>query len=679
MEFVEFRDMLRQRFDALAANATHLFEVEVDKDEMWEKYLDSFKAEYNPIYRERRAYDCSSCRQFIKNIGNVVFIKDNKMTTLWDFQTDSDEFQPVVDALHAYISSKKVTNMFISQEKNIGTAENHEMLPSGDVKTWRHMHVVLADRFVNKTGRTEGDLQGDSRAVREVFKRGLDELKEDAILTILELIASNTLYKGAEFNHTLTEFYSHFKAYHKLTEDEKELYTWEKAATIHISTAKLRGSVIGTLLVDLSEGRDLDGAVKSYEDKTAGPNYMRPKALVTPRMMEEAKKTVVELGYMPSLERRFANLDDLSINNILFANRDVKQQMSGMDVFDSIQANTPINPKKLNRVEEVPVAMFIESILPTVTDIEVLMENRHSKQMVSLITEVNAGAKNMTKWDNPFGWAYTGNMTASLMKERVKSAGGRVDGDLRFSIQWNDMGRDSNDLDAHCIETTGFTIMYQNKGRLSPNKGILDVDIISPVIGQPAVENITYEDRKTMKDGDYVFGVNYFSGRPTEGFRAEIEFDGTMYSFDCKDNNPSGGFVKVATVTLKNGEFTIKEHLSSDVSVKDVWGLKSNQFIPVSLVCYSPNYWNEQQGIGHQHLFFMLKDCVNTEMPNAFYNEFLKSELVAHKRAFELLGAKLRVQDTANQLSGIGFSMTAREDIIVKIKGQTERIIKIKF
>lgn len=112
-----------------------------------------------------------------------------------------------------------------------------------------------------------------------------------------------------------------------------------------------------------------------------------------------------------------------------------------------------------------------------------------------------------------------------------------------------------------------------------------------------------------------------------------------------------------------------------------------NKFIPIDysdktkeyIRVYRSNYFDEQDGIGHRHLFFFLKDCINSEEPNGYYNEFLKSDLEKHKRVFEALGAKCCVEDTDDQLSGIGFSMTKRSDLVVKVKGATERVMKIKF
>ena len=59
MNFKGFRDLIGRRFAEISKDATHLFEVEVDKDEFWNMYLDSYPEGTNEIYRKRREYDCS--------------------------------------------------------------------------------------------------------------------------------------------------------------------------------------------------------------------------------------------------------------------------------------------------------------------------------------------------------------------------------------------------------------------------------------------------------------------------------------------------------------------------------------------------------------------------------------------------------------------------------------------
>ena len=682
MEFLEMRDKLIEHFAEMAKDATQLFEVSVDKDEMWNLYSDSFPNGTNKIYRERREHDCSCCRHFIKTIGNVVFIKDNEITTIWDFKTGDTTYQPVLDALSAFVKSHAVADVFVSKFRTIGTMQNRELIPGGSVKVWNHFYVDLPDKFVDRSSRSIGDIKGGFRDTKNVFKRSLDEISMDALDTILELITSNTLYKGEEWKSALTEFRKQKKEYDRLSsEEEKNNFAWERSVKVGIAIGRIRNHSIGTLLVNVSEGMDLDLAVKKYEQIVAPSNYKRPKEIYTKKMLEDAKKTIEDLGYMDSLGRRFATLDDITVNNILFSNKDSAKRIGGAnDIFGEMEREASATPKKFSKVEEIAVDKFVSDILPTATEVEVYVENKHVGNMVSLIAPENKDAKTMFKWGNNFGWAYAGNVTDS-MKERVKAAGGKVDGDLRFSIQWNEDGTDNCDLDAHCKEADGFEIYYGSakKPCRSRTNGQLDVDIITPG-GRVAVENITWPNRSTMKTGKYLFFVHQYSGSARNGFRAEIEFDGQIYSFDYSKSIRTYEDVPVAEVTLgADGKFTIKELLPSNVSSREVWGINTKQFVPASVIMYSPNYWDEQDGIGHRHYFFMLKGCVNPETPNGFYNEFLKNELEQHKRVFAALGSKMRVKDVEDQLSGLGFSATKRDELIVKVKGSTERVVKIKF
>ena len=636
--FKDFVKAIQKNLQQMSKDSSRLFTVNVDTEELYNLYLDSFPAGTNEIYRERREYDCSCCRHFIRDVGNVVSIKNGELHTIWGINPVSDDkYNVVAAALDAYVKQKAVLGVFLKKEKRIGTPENREMLPTGKINKYEHFFVDLPEICIFKEyyGHTlEGDLS-QFRDIRNVFKRSLDEISKEAIDTVLELIAQNSLYKGAEWKKQLTEFKNYQKEYGKLTDEQKELWIWEKSIAAGAVIGKIRNHSIGTLLVNISEGMDLDIAVRKYEQIVAPVNYKRPKAIFTKKMLEDAKKTITELGYMDSLQRRFATLDDITVNNILFSNKDAAKRITGaMDLFDEMEQDVAIDPKRFSKVEEISAEDFIKNVLPVAKELEVYLENKHIQNMVSLIAPEVAAAKTMFKWNNGMSWAYTGNITDSDIKENVKAAGGSVAGVVRFSIQWNDKdGKDNSDLDAHCIEPKGGEHIYFGCRKSLRTRGELDIDITQPVdqckaSNGVAVENITYPSKEYMIPGTYKFFVNQFAYRGSQGFKAEIEVNGEIHSYEY--NAPVRGNVDVAEVILDQaGNFKVVDKLPGNCSMisKDVWGIKTLQFTPVSVVCYSPNYWDEQKGIGHQHLFFMLKDCINPEEPNGYYNEFLKPEL----------------------------------------------------
>lgn len=676
MNFIQFRDELNKNF-AEMQKSNVLYQVDLSKDELYELYQDSFPQGANEIFRERREHDCSCCKSFIRTVGNVVSIKDGKVKTVWDIEAQG-VYKPVAETLSSYIKSKAVSDVWVHYEQLVGAKNSKELLENGNIVTWDHFyteldrkHLVSKDDVLTKMGNLRTD--------KQVFYRSLSEITKESIETVLELISQNSLYRGNEWKDVLNIFLKFKKEFDKLTDTKaKELFAWESVGKGIGSISRIRNHSMGTLLLELSEGADLETAIKKYEAIVAPENYKRSKPIYTKQMLEQARKKIEELGYMDSLGRRFATLDDITVNNILFANRDSAKKMEG-DIFDEMLNEVAVNPKKLSKVEEISIDTFLKDVLPTTQEIELLLENKHEKNMMSLIAPMNIDSKTMFKWNNNFSWAYKGNLTDSSMRQNVKSAGGSVDGIMRFSIQWNDGDvHDGNDLDAHCIQPSGGTIYYGNER--GTTGGRLDVDIINPKQNQPAVENITWKDTSLMKKGEYIFQVHNYSHRGgKKGFKAEIEINGEIYSFEYNRNINNDEKVTVATVHFDGQNFSIKKNLPSSVSSKEIWGLHTNQFVPVSVILNSPNYWDEQSGTGNKHTFFMLKDCHNPESPNGFYVEYLKDELRDSRKVFEALGGKMSVKDSENQLSGVGFSITQRNEVTLKVKGSFERLLKVKF
>lgn len=680
--FLEFKKKLQKHVAEMLQDQQFLFVTDTDNDKLWHIYLESFPLDTNEIFRKRREYDCSCCRHFIKSFGNTVVIKDNKLISIWDFDADNTTYQQVINALSVYVKSKPTKDIYISKEAKIGVDFNYEQNEDKTIRTWDHFQVELPKQFVTWPDKTIGTLLGQYRDVKNVFKRSLEEISKDAIESILDLIEQKSLYKGEEWREVLIQFLALHKEYHELPSKEQKNFCWIKSVEIGGSVGKIRNHSIGVLLTDISEGMDLNEAVRRYEKIVAPTNYKRPKAIFTKKMIEQAQKTITELGYLNSLDRRHATIDDITINNILFANKDTLKQMTG-DVFSSLKQDAVSVPKNFDKIEEVSIDQFVNNILPRTKNIELYLENRHASNFMSVIALQNKDSKTMFKWNNNFSWAYNGNITDS-MKERVKALGGKVKGVFRNTLQWNESGNNNNDFDLHCIEPNGNRIYYPNRRKIHSSSGMLDVDITHPktqINNETAVENIIYTDLNRMPEGVYKIQVHVYSYRNgKDGFSAEIEFDNQIHSFDYRKDVRQNECIDIASIQYtKKESFKIVKSLAHSTASKTIWNLNTNQFHPVTVCMFSPNYWDEQSGIGHKHYFFILNDCKNKDRPNGFFNEFLKEDLLQHKRVFEALGSKMCVEQSNNQLSGLGFSSTKRNSIICKLEGHISRVLKIIF
>lgn len=697
MEFCVFQKAVANQFAAMSSRP--LFRVNLDLDALWQKYQDSYPEGTNKIFRTRREYDCTCCRQFVRAVGNVVSINEKgELQSIWDIKTPEEAFNVVAKSVGDFVKSHRVEHVFAHTEKTAGTLKSKDK--DANIE-WNHFFVNIPQEYV-KNGEDIGPHLSQTDATHQVLFSGLTSLTMESVDTVIELIEQDSLYKGPEYIKNLKAF-KKIQDYvaqgqDKGIKDKEHLRNliWLLSVKEPIGVCRIKNTSIGTLLSDLSDGKDLEQAVKAFEKMVAPSNYKRSKSLVTEKMINQAKEKVEELGLSSALHRRFAVLSDITINNVLFANRESKAAIGG-DVFADLAKSAPGKQMDFDKVEEVSIEKFLENILPKAKTIELMFDSRHSANMFSLIAPEDPTARNMFKWDNNFSWSYNGELADSDLRKAVQERGGRVDGAFRFSHSWNHPGqRNVSLMDLHVFmpgnKNTAENKVgesYGNNERVGWNHrqhtrsgGVQDVDFTSEAPdGYIPVENITFPDIGRMPEGDYVCKIHNWRYRsPTQGgFKAEIEFGGQVFQYEYLKPLSNHEWVTVAVVTLKNGAFSIQHHLKPvNSSHIELWGIQSNKFHQVKAVMLSPNFWDDQKE-GNKHYFFVLEGCKNPDSARGFYNEFLRAELHEHRKVFEVLASKLKTPKSDEQLSGLGFSCSQRNEVVCKVTGSFNRVIKIKF
>jgi hypothetical protein len=696
------------------ASTNKLFRSSIPGSEVWKTYLESF--EDDPIFRDPNSttHNCNLCNNFIRRYGNIVAISpDNKIMTIWDVEIEG-EFKPVVAAISAKLKAAKIQDVFfetftelngLNYEKckktntvfRLGIDKNHKqynkeeaekfgVVKEGEIRTFDHLHVDIPTSFVDQTGKSVESIMGEYRDAKNVFQRAMEEISLDTLYLVKDLINQGSLLDGTTHLYKVEQFIPLKKEYDELAKKDRDNWCWNNSYKLPF--AKFKNELIGVLCSELSEGKELNDACQAWNKRVDPANYMKAIAPITKKQIEEAKKFVEENGYEESFDRRFATIDDIKVNEILHANTG-DGKLKKVSVFDNVKSTSTRHKRsEFDKVEEVSIEKFMKDILPTCTGIEAFLTSQQEGNMVSLTTANNPNSKPIFKWNNNFSWTFNGNLAGkSQIKEAVKSRGGNVEGVLRFSQIWNDGdGRDNSDLDAWCTQPDNVQIGYNTGyrkdrgGAFTSCGGQLDLDNTSPS-GRLAVENIYFRSQRELKNGVYKFYVNQFSARNSQGFKAEIEFDGEIYNYEY--NRPVSGKVLIATVTHKDGRFTI-EH-GSTVSVneglgaqKEIYGLPSNEFHKVNLVCLSPNHW-EGNNVGNKHYFFMLEGAKSPLSIRSFHNENLIPELLAHRKVMEVLGTQTMVEPTGKQLSGLGFNATVKDEVILRLQGTHKRVVKVRF
>lgn len=658
-DFHVFGDAVRKRFEELSQH--QLYVVDSDKSVMWAKYLDSFPEGTNKIFKERREHDCNLCSQFVKRIGNVVAIVDGHLESVWDVQTEWP-FNIVTEEMQDYVENLPIRSIFLHDEKKISTPESKQMLADASIVSWNHFSCVVPNRFIKNNCAT---LRGKADTTAKLLRRGLTELSAESLETVQDLISDNAIYRGQEFADLVNAFAEMKTKFDKIDNDiQRSIFIW---SNVEHFAATFRNTVIGTLATDIADGVDLERAVSSFESKVAPTNYKRSSAVITKGMIKSAMGTINDLGISDSLKRRMATIEDVSINNVLFADRSYSPLMKdGIESLLMEEVAAEPNPKAT--AVDVTLDKFIDGILPTAKAVSVYLDNKDVSNFVSVIAAEHESDKPIFKWDNAFSWSYNGNVTDSI-KERVKQAGGNIDAKLRVSLSW--FNRD--DLDIHMIEPNKNHVYYGNKC------GKLDVDMNAGGKSHATapVENISIN---SIQRGTYRVYVNNYTKRETSrvGYEIEVEYEGAVSTFRFDKAVATNKKHNVIEFEVTSGGVNVTKLgpgiIASSAPIEG-WGLNTKKFHKVTTAMLSPNYWDGQT-VGNKHLFFMLEGCKNPNKARGIYNEFLSQELNQHRKVFEVLADKTKCPVADEQLSGVGYSSTKSDSVLVSVDN---RLFNIKI
>lgn len=638
----------------------NIFRTDVSGDEMWEMYLNSFPQGTNEIFRERTFHDDNTDRSFIKRVGNIVVIQNGTLRTIWDVITEYP-YNIVSENLSKLVKSRKIVSIFRTNELNAGGNDNIEMIDNIP-HTWNHFYSPIPKPF--KTNDSQKEI-GEYNKKISVYKRGLEELSSYSISSVLDLILSDNLYKGSEWKEQIKKLKKDQESYNKCkNEKERNIFLWSQ------KPIPIKNSSIGSLMEDITKGDDIENAVRKYESKVAPQNYKRSKSIITQKMVEDAFKTIDKLDLRNALERRHAKMNDITINNVLWADRTEKKNLKNGDkLMEEMFKVSKKKEENLDSAENISIDNFLKNILPKTSEMEMFVKNKHTNNFVSIIAPVNENSGNLFKWNNDFSWNYNGNITDSSISQKVKNAGGNINAHLRVSLNWFN----KDDLDIHCTCPDGH-IYFGNK------QNILDVDmnVSNPV--RDAVENLAWN---FPKNGKYKIWINNFTFRESMdcGFIVELENNGITQQFVY--DKPVSSDVNVI-------EFNVKDNIVSDIKIlnsdiqsdtmkKEVWNIETENFVKVKTVMFSPNHWDENK-TGNKHFIFILDNCKNDDEPRGIYNEFLRDELYEHRKVFEILADKTKCENSNEQLSGLGFSETKRNSVVVKVTGNNfKKLYNINF
>lgn len=389
--FLQYSKRQQARVKLLLSDGkTKLFVTSVDRDVLWEKYLDSFASEH-----ERQGHDCHCCRNFIKQFGGLVTISELGVATsvLWDEEDTPALYQNAARVMKKEVEKHAVSNVFVSSIDVLGTPVTGP---------WNHFTITLPKSMLHVSkiaaaNAVVGEKKEDFRNV----SRALNEYSKETVETALIILRSDSLYRSEKVLGVCEWFYDLQLVYNSVNNrNHNSNLVWKAIASAPPGFAHIRSSMIGTLLDDIQSGKDFDSVKRSFAAKMHPTIYQRPQAAPTAGAVANAEKIVEQMGITKSLRRRYMRLDELitiwrpktestgtstGVSNGIFSHLKTKGDKSSPEIKVVLQDN-------------ITFEKFRREVLPNAEKM-LLFAPSHGNY-TAFVTAVDPDAPPILQWDN---------------------------------------------------------------------------------------------------------------------------------------------------------------------------------------------------------------------------------------------------------------------------------------
>lgn len=396
---------IRESFNKAIESGEPLFTTNVEN--LFDIYLNNLPEE------GRQHYNCHACRDFINRYGGLVTIKENGLIepVMWQFESP-EFFDDAIDAMYKAVGNSKVTGVFLTSEKRLGTPKTG---------TWTHMAVYTPHTnhpIMHRKSRNIYTAEQKMAEKREDFKMLMNatrKYKRTTVESAVNLLRSNSLYRSEKVLG-IAEWFLELKS-HQGDRRFNNL-VWKRVATAPAGFCHISSSVIGSLLDDIEAGMSFDAVKARFDEKMNPVKYQRPKAAPGAQNVARAEEIVAKLGIANSLKRRYARLEELQ--KVWEPHKD-EPKPAGVfgSVFSNVKTKEDANKPKpiIGHGTTMTWEKFQRTVLPTAKKIEMKIGYGRDSY-AALVTAEDPEAPPIIKWDteenrNPFSWyLYSGGSHA---------------------------------------------------------------------------------------------------------------------------------------------------------------------------------------------------------------------------------------------------------------------------